>query len=144
MIEYKEIRSEYMEEAYKIYEENHWESYLHHKDKLTRAFEKSLYIVGAFENDRLVGFARCVGDAEYILYVQDLIVKPEYQRKGIGKELMRLVSEAFPTVRQFVLITDADDKISNEFYQAIGMSRDCNGYPINTYFRTQSKNKYIK
>ena len=139
MIEYKEIRSEFIEEAYKIYEENQWESYLNDKDKLNRSFENSLYIVGAFEDNRLVGFVRCVGDAEYILYVQDLIVKPEYQRKGIGKELMRLVSEAFPAIRQFVLITDSDDVTSNEFYQAIGMSRDCNGYPINAYFRVQSK-----
>ena len=137
MIEYREFRSEFIDEAYKIYEENRWESYLGDKEKLSRAFENSLRIIGAFEDGRLVGFVRCIGDAEYIIYVQDLIVRPTHQRKGIGRELMRRLSEAFPAIRQFVLITDSDDEVSNAFYRAIGMSPDCNGYPINAYFRAR-------
>lgn len=139
MIEYGEFRLDYLDDAYRIYEENGWKNYLHDTDKLSRAFRQSLYILGAFEDDRLVGFVRCVGDAEYILYVQDLIVKPSHQRKGIGRELMRRVSEAFPAIRQFVLITDRDDEVSNAFYQAIGLSSDCGGYPINVYFRKPPK-----
>ena len=135
MIEYKEFGSELIDEAYQIYEQNGWASYLNNKEKLIKAFEQSLYILGAFEKDVLVGFVRCVGDAEYIIYVQDLIVSPSHQRTGIGKELMKRASEKFPDVRQFVLITDKDDEVSNAFYQAIGMSSDCNGYPINAYFR---------
>ena len=135
MIEYREFGSELIDEAYKIYEENRWESYLNNKAKLSRAFESSLLVIGAFEDGRLVGFVRCVGDAEYIVYVQDLIVRPTHHRQGIGRELMKLASDAFPAVRQFVLITDSDDAVSNAFYKAIGMSPDCNGYPINAYFR---------
>ena len=135
MIEYREFGSELIDEAYKIYEANGWISYLNNREKLSRAFECSLYVLGAFEDDELVGFVRCIGDAEYIIYVQDLIVNPSHQRKGIGRELMKQASDKFPEVRQFVLITDKDDKVSNAFYQAIGMSSDCKGYPINAYFR---------
>lgn len=88
MIEYKEFRSELINEVYSIYEENQWKSYLGDKEKLSRAFEQSLYLLGAFEEGNLVGFVRCIGDSEYILYVQDLIVKPSYYRQGIGKALM--------------------------------------------------------
>ena len=87
MIEYKEFRSELIEEICRIYQENQWRNYLGDKDKLSRAFERSLYVLGAFDEGNLVGFVRCVGDSEYILYVQDLIVKtnalPAGDRKSV-------------------------------------------------------------
>lgn len=135
MIKYKEFGSERIEEVYEIYEENQWESYLGNKDKLTVAFKQSLFIFGAFENDKLVGFVRCIGDGEYILYVQDLIVKSSHHRKGIGRELMKQVFQKFSDVYQLVLITDRNDEIANTFYQSIGMITECNGYPVNHYFR---------
>ena len=137
-IEYQEFGSERIEEVYKIYEENEWTSYLGDKDKLVRAFDRSLYILGAFDDNKLVGFVRCVGDDEYIVYVQDIVVLSAYHRKGIGRELMKRVSERYPLIHQFVLITDQDDEVSNAFYKAIGMSENCNGYPINHYFRIKN------
>ena len=95
MIEYKPFGSERIEEIYKIYEENEWSSYLGDKEKLVRAFNNSLYILGAFDKDHLIGFVRCVGDDEYIVYVQDLVVLSAYHRKGIGRKLMETVSERY-------------------------------------------------
>ncbi|AOH43163.1 hypothetical protein BEQ56_06530 [Anaerolineaceae bacterium oral taxon 439] len=135
MIEYKEFRSELINEVYSIYEENQWKSYLGDKEKLSRAFEQSLYLLGAFEEGNLVGFVRCIGDSEYILYVQDLIVKPSYYRQGIGKALMARVAEKYSSVRQFVLITDEDDEASNAFYRAIGLVKSGSRFPVNLYFR---------
>lgn len=139
MIEYREFGSELVDEVYQLYEKNEWESYLGDKDKLCRAFDKSRFIIGAFDEGHLVGFARCVGDDEYIVYVQDLIVDPSYQRRGIGKQLMKLVSDRYPAIHQFVLITDRDDDTANEFYKSIGLSENCNGYPVNHYFRKKQK-----
>ena len=136
MIEYREFNSALIDEVHEIYEANKWESYLGNKEKLARAFDRSLYIIGAFDSEKLVGFARCIGDGEYILYVQDLIVHPSYFRRGIGRGLMKMVSARFPSVRQFVLITDEDDPDSNAFYRAIGLVEKCNGYPVNHYFRS--------
>ena len=139
MPQYKEFGSELINEAYEIYRQSEWNSYLKDKEKLRRAFDSSLYILGAFEDGRLVGFVRCVGDNEFILYIQDLIVTPSFQRKGIGRELMRRVSERFSDIRQFVLITDREDKAANAFYRSIGLSPEFNGFPINTYFRTEKE-----
>lgn len=139
MITYREFDSARIDEVYRIYEENGWKSYLGDKDRLSRAFDRSLFVLGAFDGEELAGFVRCIGDSEYILYVQDLIVRPAYQRKGIGRELMRQVLEKYASVRQFVLITDKDDDVSNAFYREIGLSDLCNGYPINAYFRGKEK-----
>lgn len=135
MIEYRSFCDDSIDEVYGIYKENHWESYLKDKAKLCRAFRQSLYVLGAFENGSLVGFVRCVGDEEYIIYVQDLIVKPSHFRKGIGSELIRRVSEKYAHVRQFVLITDREDAAANAFYRSVGLVSECNGFPVNTYFR---------
>lgn len=54
-----------------------------------KALEHSICVIGAYENDRLVGMGRIVGDGAVICYIQDLIVDPEYQGKGIGSLMLK-------------------------------------------------------
>lgn len=135
MLTYREFGAECLAEVREIYAACGWTNYLEDEETLRRALEQSLFLLGAFEDCALVGFVRCVGDGAYILYVQDLIVTPALQRKGIGRELMRQVSERFAGVRQFLLITDAEDAVSNAFYRAIGLKTTLGGYPCIAYFR---------
>ncbi len=121
MIEYKELTSESLTAIKSLYQQHGWMAYLQDDAKLIRAFDSSLYILGACEGDKLVGFVRCVGDGEHIVMVQDLIVAETYLRKGIGRELMRKVYERFADVRMLMLLTDAMDERANAFYQSIGM-----------------------
>ena len=139
MIIYKEFGSELLDDIIKVYQENDWQAYLKDNDKLKRAFDNSLSILGAFDDDKLVGFIRCIGDKEYVLYIQDLVIRPKYHRQGIGKELVRRISELYPNCRHFFLTTDAKDEKANAFYQAIGLTKEFNGWPINHYFRTGVK-----
>ena len=92
-------------------------------------------MLGAFDDGLLVGFIRCVGDGEHIVFIQDLIVDPNYYRRGIGGNLYNLVSHHFKDVRTFLLITDADDTRSNSFYQAMGMTDNNKICPLKTYIR---------
>lgn len=135
-IVYRPFRSECIDQVCTVYQENGWTNYLGNRAKLIRAFTQSLYVVGAFCDDELVGFIRAVGDSEYILYIQDLIIRPAYHRQGIGTTLMRQLFTHYPDIRQCLLVTDAHDPVSNAFYASIGMSPDCNGYPVTHYFRT--------
>ena len=135
MLTYREFGAECLAEVREIYAACGWTNYLEDEETLRRALEQSLFLLGAFEDNALVGFVRCVGDGAYILYVQDLIVTPALQRKGIGRELMRQVSERFAGLRQFLLITDAEDAVSNAFYRAIGLKTTLGGYPCTAYFR---------
>ena len=135
MLSYREFGAECLAEVQEIYAALGWTNYLGDEEKLRRALERSLFLLGAFEDGTLVGFARCIGDGEYILYVQDLIVTPAMQRKGIGRELMRQISEQFVFVRQFLLITDAADAVSNAFYRAIGLKTTLGGCPCTAYYR---------
>ena len=102
-----------------LYEAVGWISYVRHPKMLEDAFANSLCILGAYEEDKLVGLIRCVGDGHSILFIQDLLVYPEYQRKGIGTALMRAVLERYAHVYQIQLTTDNTEK-TKAFYRAQG------------------------
>jgi len=60
----------------------------HREDVLEMALPNSLYCVCAFVGHELVGMARIIGDGGMAYYIQDVIVVPAYQRRGIGTQLM--------------------------------------------------------
>ena len=53
------------------------------------ALEHSLFIVSLWDNDRLIGLGRIVGDQGITYVVTDIMVDPAYQRKGLGKKIMK-------------------------------------------------------
>ena len=121
MITYKEIDSTYLGRIKEIYEAEGWMAYLNDDEKLRRAFDNSLYSLGAFESDKLVGFIRCLGDGEHAVMIQDLIIDKEHQRQKLGTTLMNKIFEKYATVRFIQVNTDIEDERDNAFYKAMGM-----------------------
>ncbi len=54
--------------------------------------ENSVYLTVAYDGDRPVGMARVVGDGGYMNLIADVMVIPEYQKKGIGGQLIKNVN----------------------------------------------------
>jgi len=122
MVLFETFKSERPEEVKAIYEKENWNAYLRDDEALKRAFDNSLLCFGAFdEKGRLLGFARCVGDGEHIVVVQDLIVDRDMQRNGIGSELFRRVWDMYSGVRMFQVVADTEDELDNRFYRSFGM-----------------------
>ncbi|XVN40172.1 GNAT family N-acetyltransferase [Brevibacterium sp. K11IcPPYGO002] len=69
----------------------------------------------------LVGMARVVSDFGTLVYLQDVLVDPGKQRRGIGGELVVRALEPFADVRQTVLLADADPGLT-VFYTSLGFS----------------------
>lgn len=55
---------------------------------LKLGLDNSLYGICAVIDGNIVGTARIIGDRSTCFYIQDVIVHPEYQRKGIGLSMM--------------------------------------------------------
>lgn len=108
-----------MTEVLALYKSVGWSMYTRDPARLERALTHSLTVLSAYEGKQLVGLIRAVGDGETILFIQDLLVLPEYQRRGIGKQLIEALLARFPEVRQRVLLTDDDPK-TRSFYKAAG------------------------
>ena len=122
MIGYKINDVVSFEEIFPLYEAVGWTNYTSNPIMLQNALEHSLFILTARDEEgKLIGFLRAVGDGYSILYIQDIIVLPEYQRQGIGTQLLRQTLEHFNEVYQIILTTDSELKTS-AFYEANGFT----------------------
>ena len=108
-----------------------WTAYTDEPETLKAGFENSLVVLAAYEEGKPAGILRAVGDGETIVYIQDILVKPEYQRRGIGSALVNTALERFKNVRQIVLCTD-DTSETVAFYESLGFvkltERGCCGF----------------
>lgn len=68
----------------------------HDIHKTKAAFERSRYIVTAYDGDRLVGIARAVSDEKFYATILNVAVDPEYQGLSIGKKIVLMLSELIP------------------------------------------------
>lgn len=102
-----------------LYSSVGWTNYTDKPEMLKKAYENSLLTLGAYDGDKLVGVIRTVGDGFSIVFIQDILVFPEYQRRGIGTQLIREIMERFSSVYQIELMTDNTHKTVS-FYQSVG------------------------
>ncbi len=110
------------EEILHLYTSVGWTNYSDHLNMIEQAYKNSLLILGAFEDNKLIGVIRAVGDGASVVFIQDILVLPEYQRQGIGTQLLRTVMEQFSSVYQMVLMTDNTPK-TMAFYKSVGFAQ---------------------
>ncbi|MBE2272507.1 MAG: GNAT family N-acetyltransferase [Anaerolinea sp.] len=71
-----------------------WERRTTDRERLAQLVRGSMFVVSAWEGDRLVGFARAISDGAFNAYISTVAVLPEYQKRGIGRELIqRLIAD---------------------------------------------------
>ena len=73
-------------------------------------------MISAWENDRLVGAVRVLSDKVIRSVIYDLLIDPEYQNKGIGKELIKRCIEHFPNTEWLV----QTEKHISGYYEKLG------------------------
>ena len=88
-----------------------------------QALDNTLYSLCAYDGDRLIGYGRIIGDKTIFLYIQDIMVIPEYQGKKIGTnimtELLKEVEEykkVNPNIRTYL----GASKGKEDFYKRFG------------------------
>lgn len=57
-------------------------------DRLQASLDASIAGAVVLDGDRAVGMGRLVGDGVKYFYVQDMAVLPDYQRRGIGAQVL--------------------------------------------------------
>ena len=68
------------------------------ESRLRRMIDNADRTVGAFDGDRLVGFARALCDEAFSGYIGTLCVHPDYRHQGIGTELASQLTEDSPEI----------------------------------------------
>lgn len=115
--EYSEYRED---EILSLYDSVGWAAYTENPDILREGFHSSLCVLAAYEGNTLAGLVRVVGDGQTVVLVQDLLVSPAFQRRGIGSTLLSAMLKRYQSVRQFQLLTDDASEIL-AFYRSAGL-----------------------
>ena len=111
-----------LEAVLPLYEAVGWTNYTQNPTMLKEAYKNSLHILAALnEEGKLLGVLRAVGDGASILFIQDILVTPEYQHQGIGTKLLQQTLEKYKTVYQIQLATDDSTKTVS-FYESNGFT----------------------
>ena len=119
MLDIKEYKNYKEDEILSLYTAVGWTAYTENPAALKAGYENSLLIFAAYEGDELQGIIRVVGDGQTIVFIQDILVFPDKQRKGIGTALIKEILERYKNVRQIELATDNTPK-TVEFYKSMG------------------------
>lgn len=87
------------------------------------ALNNTLYSLCVYDDNNLIGYGRIIGDKTIFLYIQDIIVIPEYQNKHIGTGIMnnlleqiKLYKKINPNIRTYL----GASKGKESFYEKFG------------------------
>ena len=98
-----------------------WGSYP--KEISKKALSNNIYSVSIYDNDNIIGYGRLIGDGIIFLYIHDIMVKPEYQGKGIGKTIMQKLLSKVEELRKEnpdLLLYLGASKGKEDFYRKCG------------------------
>ncbi len=93
-------------------------------EKADQALKKTLNIT-VYDCTQLVGCLRILTDGYFFGTITELLVLPEYQKKGVGSELLRLAKENTPTM----LFFGAQPGVEG-FYEKNGCQKSLQSYAI--------------
>lgn len=102
----------------------------HERKYVQAGLNASIFFVCAMIGENLVGMGRVVGDGVIYFYIQDVVVLPEYQGRGIGSDIIRkldqlILSRAVPGA--FVGLMSAEGL--QPLYERFGFSVRNTGKP---------------
>lgn len=89
-------------------------------DIAQKGLDNSIYGITVYFKGELIGMSRIIGDGYTCFYVQDVLVHPEFQGLGIGKELMNRISNYLDNVDNSAIIGLMSAKGREGFYKKYG------------------------
>ena len=99
----------------------------HFPGKLKTAMKNFETVYSAWDEDKLVGLVAAMDDGIMTAYVHYLLVHPDYQLKGIGKELIERIKNHYKDYLRIVVVA-YDDEI--KFYEYCGFEKADDASPM--------------
>lgn len=95
-----------------------WENHI-----IEEALKNTLYSLCVYNEDKLIGYGRIIGDKTIFLYIHSVMIIPEYQGKGIGTGIINKLLEQIneyrkinPKIRTYLGAAKGKEK----FYERFG------------------------
>ena len=99
----------------------------HFPERLVVAMKNFETVISAWDGDRLVGMICAMDDGVMTAYVHYLLLRPEYQGRGIGRALVERVKEKYADYLRIVLVAY---NAEIPFYEACGFKKAGDSSPM--------------
>lgn len=121
------------DEVVALYLANGW-SAAHKPAQLLSALGNSHSLVTARKHGQLLGLANAISDGSLVVYFPHMLVHPEHQRRGIGRQMMSALLARYAGFHQLMLTADGD---AVAFYRSMGFTRAGSTVPMWVYAGTE-------
>lgn len=86
------------------------------------ALNNTLYSVSIYNDNKIIGYGRIIGDKTIFLYIQDIMVIPEYQGQKVGTKIMSALlakideyKKVNPNIRTYLGASEGKEKFYEKF-----------------------------
>mgnify|MGYP000154893134 FL=1 len=123
MIEYRDNATITAEQAIDLYKRSTLGERrpIHNVQTFEAMLKNANLTITAWDGETLVGISRSLTDFAYVAYLADLAVDQEYQRSGIGKQLIEETKSRLGPECMIVLLAAPK---ANEYYEHIGFEHN--------------------
>ena len=118
-IQYSDNRDLPRDAVIALYRANGWSS-AEKPDLLLPALRASHSLISAWDGTKLVGLGNAISDGYLVVYYPHLLVLPEYRRRGIGKQIMKMLIARYKDFHQHIIMADSQ---ALNFYRKCGFER---------------------
>jgi GNAT superfamily N-acetyltransferase len=73
---------------------------------LQKMLEKTSHYVTAFDGTQFIGFGRVISDDIFLFQLSDVMVRPDYRKRGIGLRILKQLLEALPPHANTIRMVD--------------------------------------
>ncbi len=102
-IQFKKIKDFEAKDLQELFLSVGWSSG-HYPEKLVIAMQNSSTVFSAWDDNKLVGLVNALDDGIMTAYIHYLLINPDYQQLGIGKELIKMITDKYQEYLRIVLI----------------------------------------
>ncbi len=90
-------------------------------NRLQKAIENSDLVISIWNNEELIGLISTISDGFINVFITYLLIKPEYQRKQLGTQLMNKMCDYYKGFGRRILSTEIDKE---KYYNKFGFTVD--------------------
>ena len=113
-----------IEEFNYLYDAVGWGSYENNITK--KALDNTFYSVSVYDNNKIIGYGRLIGDTICFMYIHDIMVDPKYQNKKIGTLIMNKLLDKINELEKEnpdILVYLGASKNKEGFYEKFGFKK---------------------
>lgn len=123
---YKDIHNFSQSDLAELFLSVEWSSG-HYPEKLAIAMQNFKTVYSAWDGDKLVGLICAMDDGVMTAYIHYLLVNPNYQGMGIGRQLTEMMKDKYKDYLRIVIVA-YNDEIG--FYESCGFKKADDASPM--------------